>query len=149
MGPGDRAASARRRENPNQQQALNDLAYVLATEKAKPEEALTFAKRAYGLPNAGADVADTLAWVYHLLGQNAEAEPLVTDAAKQRPDSAEIHWHAAAILAGTGNPDAARRELDTALRLDSTLGNSPDVQKLRDQLPVASKILRNSPEFSQ
>src|SRR4029078_1105322 len=85
-------------KNPNQQQALNDLAYFLATEKAKPEEALTFAKRAYGLPNAGADVADARAWVYHLLGQNAEAEPLVTDAAKQRPDSAEIHWHAAAIL---------------------------------------------------
>ena len=126
-------------KNPNQQTALNDLAYILATEKNAPSDALPLAKRAYSLPGAGPEVADTLAWIYHLLGQDAAAEPLVTTAARQRPAVAEIHWHAAVILAGIGNPDAAARELDTALRLDSKLGDRPDVRKLRDQLPVASK----------
>jgi uncharacterized protein (TIGR03790 family) len=121
-------------KSPNQQVALNDLAYILATQKQAPEQALPFAKRAYALPNAGPELADTLAWIYHLLGQDATAEPLITAAARQRPSVAEIHWHAAAIFAGTGNPDAATRELETALRLDSNLGSRADVQALRNQL---------------
>src|SRR5207244_4037304 len=82
--------------------ALNNLAYTLATQQKNPSEALPFAKRAYALAKTSPAAADTLAWVYHLLGNDLEALPLITAAVKE-PTAAEIHLHAAMIMAAAGN----------------------------------------------
>jgi hypothetical protein len=50
--------------------------------------------------------------------------------------NAEIHFHGAAILAAVGNAQAATRELETAIRLNPTLGERADVQELRGRLNV-------------
>jgi len=117
--------------------ALNNLAYILATQKNRATEALSLAKQAVKLSNAAPGVTDTLAWVYHLLGQDAEAQPLITAMAKRLPDNPLVRLHAAAILAATGNADAATRELDAALRLDPKLAEHADVQELRVRLPAS------------
>jgi Tfp pilus assembly protein PilF len=122
--------------NPNDSSALNNLAYALATRKDDPAAALPFAKRAYKAPNSTGAAADTLAWVQHLLGNDAEALPLIAAAAKQLPNVAEVRLHAAFILAGTGNLGGARDELELALKLDTALGAQPSVENLRRTLGI-------------
>ncbi len=123
---------------PDDGTALNNLAYALATRKNDPAAALPFAKRAYtSQPNNGA-ATDTLAWVQHLLGNDAEALPLIATAARQMPNSAEVRLHAAVILASTGNPAAAKDELEKALALDKGLDGHPAVEALRKTLGLTN-----------
>jgi uncharacterized protein (TIGR03790 family) len=122
--------------SPNDPQALNNLAWLLATRKNDPAQALSFAKRAYTLVKPGPEAIDTLAWIQHLLGNDADAEPLIASASRLQPLNAEIHFHGAAILAAVGNAQAATRELETAIRLNPTLGERADVQELRGRLNV-------------
>jgi len=124
-------------KNPNHPIALNDLAYALAVGKHAPDEALPLAKRAYRVPHAAAEAADTLAWIYHLLGRDGEAEPLITTAARLMPGKPEVLLHAAIILAATGNGGGAIKNLDAAVRLDATLDQRADVQELRKRLPAS------------
>jgi uncharacterized protein (TIGR03790 family) len=124
-------------KNPNHATALNDLAYTLATQKHAPAEALPFAKRAFLQPNVRAEIGDTLGWVYHLLGQDAEAEPFARAASRALPDSADVHLHAAVIFAAVGNMEGAARELDTAVRLAPGLAERDDVKTVRGQIDAA------------
>jgi uncharacterized protein (TIGR03790 family) len=124
-------------KNPNHPIALNDLAYALAVGKHAPDEALPLAKRAYRVPHAAAEAVDTLAWIYHLLGRDGEAEPLITTAARLMPGKPEVLLHAAIILAATGNGGGAIKNLDAAVRLDATLDQRADVQELRKRLPAS------------
>jgi Flp pilus assembly protein TadD len=121
-------------KNPTHPVALNDLAYVLATQKKALDEALSLAKRAYSLPNAAPESIDTLGWIYHLLGQDAEAEPLIKAALSRMPLNAEVHVHAGAVLAATGNLDGAQREIEAAIGLDHTLTERADVKELRERI---------------
>ena len=123
-------------KKPDDAAALNNLAYALATRKNDPAAALPFAKRAYTAPNSTGAAADTLAWVQHLLGNNAEALPLIAFAARQLPTVAEIHLHGAAILLATGNLGGAKDELDLAIKLDASLDGQPAVENLRETLGV-------------
>ncbi len=72
--------------------ALNNLAYALAVRKGQPAEALGYAERAMTLSRGSATIADTLAWVQHLLGRDREAAQLLASggegAARQRGDPA-------------------------------------------------------------
>lgn len=120
--------------SPGDTTVLNNLAYTMATKKADPAGALPFARRAYNEANSNPAIMDTLAWIYHLLGQDLDAEPLATRAANLAPSSAEIQYHAAAILAGRGKFGAAKTSLNRALRLDPQLADDPDVQALRKRL---------------
>jgi Tfp pilus assembly protein PilF len=124
--------------------ALNNLAYMLATRKNSPKEALPLAMRAFKAGNQDPAMTDTLAWVFHLLGQNLEAEPLILAAARRAPAVADIRLHAAEILAAVRKPEAARRELDQALRLDPTFAERPDVRRLQERL--AKSEAKASPE---
>ena len=63
--------------DPNDTVALNNLAYALAVRKGQPAEALGYAERAFTLTRGSATVADTLAWVQHLLGRDREAAQLL------------------------------------------------------------------------
>jgi uncharacterized protein (TIGR03790 family) len=116
--------------------ALNNLAYALATGKHVPDEAFPFAKRAISLGGTNPEALDTLAWIYHLLGQDTEAEPLIVAAAKQRPGTPELLLHAAVILAANGNGGGAIKNLDAAVKIDATLNERTDVQELRKRLPA-------------
>jgi Flp pilus assembly protein TadD len=125
--------------NPHDAVALNNLAYMLAVSKGDPSAALPFAKRAYAAPNAPPEAGDTLAWTEHLLGNDAEAVPLIVTAAKRLPQSFDVHFHAAAILSATGNLAAARTELDLATRLAPQNATQPAVVQLANVLSGTSK----------
>jgi len=114
--------------------ALNNLAYALAVRKKQPAEGLAYAERAYTLARGSGTVADTLAWVQHLLGRDQEAAQLLGAAVRQEPANAEIRLHAAVVFAALGMVDAAATELKEALRLNPTLDTREDVRELRGRI---------------
>jgi len=116
--------------------ALNNLAYALAVRKQQPAEALAYAERAYTLARGSGTIADTLAWVQHLLGRNQEAAQLLGAAARQEPANAEIRLHAATVFAALGMMDAAATELREAVRLDPALDVREDVAALRARIKL-------------
>jgi tetratricopeptide (TPR) repeat protein len=114
--------------------ALNNLAYALAVYKHQPKEALGFAQRAYLLTREQALTADTLAWVYHLLGDDKTALPLLQDAVRRVPQHPTIRWHLGAVLANVGQADLALQAVETAVRLDPRLAADEEVAQLREKL---------------
>ena len=120
--------------NPKDTIPLNNLAYSLAVRKGQPADALGFADRAFALAPNSPSVADTLGWVHHLQGNHAEASRLLAHAVRLAPGNAEIRLHAAAVYAATGSLDAAKKELEEALRLDPALEGRDEVRVLRGLL---------------
>jgi len=121
--------------NPKSVLALNNLAYALAVRKSQPAEGLAHAERAMALTGGKSpEVADTLAWIQHLLGRDAEAAQLLQGVVKALPDRAEIRLHAAVVFAAVGRLDEASAELREAVRLDPALESNDDVNALRARL---------------
>jgi uncharacterized protein (TIGR03790 family) len=102
---------------PNDVVILNNLAYALAIGLGQAQEALSFAQRAYKLGNTHPDVIDTLGWVEHMLGNDAEAARLFSELEKQSSLSGVAHLHAAIVFDAVGRTSDAIRELNRALAL--------------------------------
>jgi uncharacterized protein (TIGR03790 family) len=115
--------------------ALNNLAYSLAVNNHAAAEALPLAQDAVDLTkSSNAATLDTLAWVQHLLGQDADALPSITGAIKGSPDDADVRYHAAEIYAALKDPAHAASELATALKLNPQLAGRDDVKALQKHL---------------
>ncbi len=119
---------------PNDAAVLNNFAYPLAPRLRKPQDALPLAERAAKLSPRDAYVADTLAWVHHLVGNNQKAALLVEQALKLGPTEPELLLHAAAIHFALGNRVAAQRDLNESLRLSPDLATREDVVRLQAEL---------------
>jgi len=120
--------------NPNEPIALNNLAYALAVRKGQAAEAIGYAERAHTITRGNATIADTLAWIQHLLGRDREAAPLLAGAVKALPGNAEVRLHAAVVYAAIGMLEPAAKELQEALRLDPALAKSDEVKALEGKL---------------
>lgn len=119
---------------PNNAVALNNLAYRLAVDRNAAAEALVFAARAAKLAPQDATVLDTLAWVQHLLGDDAAAAKTMAAALKHAPQHPEIRLHAAVIYAALGVKAVAEEQLKEAIRLDPSLAEGAVVAGVRRQL---------------
>ena len=115
--------------------SLNNLAYALAVHKKQPADALRFGQQAYATSKGQiASIADTLGWIHYLLGNQAEAEKILVDAAARAPDNAEIQLHLAHVYVALGRRDAARRAIANGLRINVALTDREDVKALRARL---------------
>jgi uncharacterized protein (TIGR03790 family) len=119
--------------NQNHAVALNNLAYSLAVHKNDAASALPLAKRAYAVSVSDPAIGDTLAWIHHLLGDDASAAPIITAALRRGPTNLEFRLHAAFILAAT-DPKGAADHLEAAIKGDAALANRDDVRELRARL---------------
>jgi tetratricopeptide (TPR) repeat protein len=115
--------------------ALNNLAYALAERQQKPQEALALAQKAYRLAQAP-EIADTLGWVHHLLGDDESAARWLEKAVTDAPNAIDIRVHAAIVHAALNDVARARLELQAAEKLDPRIGERPDVQALRARLKL-------------
>jgi Flp pilus assembly protein TadD len=120
--------------NPNKPIALNNLAYALAVRKRQPGEAIGYAERASTLARGNPTIADTLAWIQHLLGRDREAAQLLARVVKTLPGNVEVRLHAAVVYAAVGMLEPAAKELQEALRLDPALASSDEVVALERKL---------------
>jgi tetratricopeptide (TPR) repeat protein len=120
-------------QEPQNVVALNNLAYLVATAQARPQDALELAERAYRVAPS-ALIADTLGWIHHLLGNDRLAAPLIDQARRALPRNVDVLLHAATVHATLGNLDTARRVLDDALAIDATLAGRADVKALREKI---------------
>jgi Tfp pilus assembly protein PilF len=121
--------------SPDNVLALNNLAYALATRQADPAGALPYAERAMRLSGGRSPaIADTLAWVQHLLGRDREAADILARIVKAEPAQATYRLHYAAVLAALGRLAEAGAELKEAVRLDPGLEAGDEVKALRAKL---------------
>jgi len=112
--------------------ALNNLASLLSIERNSPAEALPFAQRAFkSLPSNA--VADTLGWIYHLLGDDAAARPYMEMVAES-PATATMHLHAATVFVNLKDWAKARAALDALDQVDPDAKHRPEIKALRDSM---------------
>jgi len=123
---------------PNDPITLNNLAYNLAAHQNKPEEALPFVQRAIAVLKTP-QFYDTLAWIQHLLKQDAEAAANIRIARSTNSLDPDLLWHAAVIYAAVKDVPRATAELTLALKIKPELADRDDVKKLRQQLSPATK----------
>src|SRR5262249_37835088 len=114
--------------------ALNNLAYALATRRKDPQQALPLAEKAYTLSGRIPNIADTLAWIVHLTGNDQRAKGLLAEAIQGAPQNPEMRLHAAIVHAALGENDSARQELTRALELDPKFASREEVLQLRNTL---------------
>ena len=115
--------------------ALNNLAYLLATEANQLDEALGYAQQAKELapPNNGL-VDDTIGWVFYLKGVYPTAAIHLQGAAKNDPNNAMIRYHLAMAQAKAGNLTAAQKAYEEALQLNSNLAEASQTKEILDSL---------------
>jgi tetratricopeptide (TPR) repeat protein len=113
--------------------ALNNLAYALAVYKNSAREALPYARSAFQISQIPI-IADTLAWVHHLLGDDYSAKPLIERAAAEAPANVEILVHAAFIQAGVNDAARASEALAAAVKLDPKLSEREDIKALKKKI---------------
>jgi uncharacterized protein (TIGR03790 family) len=118
----------------NNADALNNLAYALATRKQRPGDGLPLAEKAYALSGGKPSVADTLGWIHHLLGDDGKAGPFMLAAVKGMPDSGEVQLHLAVVLGARGMLEPARAALARAIELAPELEKRSEVLELRAKL---------------
>ncbi len=93
-------------------QAANNAAYIVSQlhpdDPARLDEALTWARAAVEADPDNATYLDTRGWLALLRGQTDQARTDTLKAVSIRPRSVEIHYHAGAVLARTGQEEMAR-----------------------------------------
>ena len=112
-----------------------DLGYAVAARKGTPPNVLPFAPVGYNIAAIKGQIADTLGWVNHLLGNDVMADQYLTQAAAGSPNSSEVLFHLAVIKAARSDFGTARTMLERALELDEKLAGRADVKELQAKLP--------------
>jgi uncharacterized protein (TIGR03790 family) len=125
--------------SPENVMALNNLAYSLAVRRKSAQEALPLAEKAYKLSNGNPSIADTLAWIYHLTGNNGRAGELLQVALRGASQNAEVHLHWAIVSADLGQTLQSAAALESALKLDPTLAGSEDVRRLKAKIKFSNQ----------
>jgi tetratricopeptide (TPR) repeat protein len=87
----------------------NQLAWLLARQGKRLEEALQLARQADSLHPGNASILDTLGWIHHQLRHPEEARLHLERARQVNPENPTIWFHLASVLASQGNKDSARQ----------------------------------------
>jgi tetratricopeptide (TPR) repeat protein len=111
-----------------------DLGYAVAARKGTPPNVLPFAPVGYNIDAIKAQISDTLGWIHHLLGDDAAADPYLTQAGAGSPNSAEVLFHVAVVKAALGDVETARTNVRKALDIDEKLAGRADVKELQARL---------------
>jgi cytochrome c-type biogenesis protein CcmH/NrfG len=111
------ALEAKRDEHPGDVQALVDLgdAYFMRQHLQKAEQAYT---QALALDPESAAAQVGLAMVWHADGDSKRAEKALTAVLEAHPDNQDAHYSLAIVYFSGGRVDEAKREWQTAARID-------------------------------
>jgi len=116
--------------DPDNAQAMNNLAYLKAQEQVDLDRALTLAERARKKMPDSPDVEDTLAFVYVRKNLTDEALRMMHDLVSKRPNNPLYHYHLALALFQKGDKLSAKKELATALTLKPSAADQARIREL-------------------
>jgi tetratricopeptide (TPR) repeat protein len=114
--------------------ALNNLAWILAEVRKKPDEALPLATKADQLAPASPEILDTLGWIHYRRGSYADAEKSLALAVEKAPNNGTIRYHLGMAYARLGRKADAVSALRRATQLDPKLGQTEKIDDLIKQL---------------
>lgn len=123
--------------DPNQAQALNNLAYMLTEHGHNLDEALKYAQRAVELEPGKPLYAGTLGWILYREGLYNSALPYL-EKASANPDtrsaslSAIPKYHLAMAYAKLGERQRSRAMLEAALKIDAMLPEARMAQEVEN-----------------
>ena len=120
--------------NPRFAPAANNLAYLLADRGADMERALRLAQVARETAPDEPLIADTLGWILYKRGVYQRAVALLREGAGKLPDNPVIQYHLGAASARAGDPETARKALNSALKLSSDFPGRADAQRTLAEL---------------
>jgi tetratricopeptide (TPR) repeat protein len=119
---------------------LNNMAYLLADDLNRPEEALPYIEEAVRLARDTGAILDTQGWILILVGRYREGIGVLTRAIELEQDAAEYHLHAAEGYAREGTEMAsAAREFNRARELAEAQGDE-DMVALVDERARELKV---------
>lgn len=121
--------------------AANNAAYLVSLlsprDPARLAEAARWMAEAVKASPADAAFRDTLGWIAHLQGRDAEALLELRRAVKGMPDSPEAHYHLGEVEAVAGRRDLAQWHLAAAANIADRFA-----MENRDLPPAAQKAVR-------
>ncbi len=118
------------RLHPDDGQALNNDAYLMAEHGGDLDQALTYASRAKQLLPDNAEVSDTLAWIYIKKQMSQNAVDILSDLVQKQPNASTYHYHLAMALAQKGDKPRALKEAQEALKHSPTAEERQRIQDL-------------------
>lgn len=114
---------------PNNVIALNNLAYLLANDPKKSDEALTLAQHAKELAPENPVVCDTIGWAYYQKGLYRDALREFQEAVAKEP-TAKRKYHLAMAFFKAGDAGEARSTMLQARRMDPSLREAAAAERL-------------------
>ncbi|HAB17148.1 MAG TPA: hypothetical protein DCE44_11945, partial [Verrucomicrobiales bacterium] len=102
--------------NPTNMVALNNLAYLLAEQKGRLDQAYVVAAKAREVAPTDPTVADTIGWIEYRRGNYSEALRLLSVARDKLGGRPEFEAHLGLVYYMMGKETEARRALDAAVK---------------------------------
>ncbi|MEO0514998.1 MAG: tetratricopeptide repeat protein [Planctomycetota bacterium] len=121
------------KDDPDNIEVLNNLAFILASNLNQPQEALPMAKRAAELAPDNAEILDTLGWTYYQVGEAENARATLERSILARPLPANT-YHLGRIYLETGDSRRARPLLQQSIELADVAGDNDTADKARTLL---------------
>ena len=122
------------KETPRNPIALNNLGYFLLERGERLQEAFDLIKQAVAIDPTNPSYLDSLGWAYFRLGNVADAEKNLKDAARLDVGSATIQEHLGDVYQGQGKIDLAAAAWQRALKLAS---ENAEIERLKKKLGQA------------
>ncbi|MBP7146799.1 MAG: tetratricopeptide repeat protein [Acidobacteria bacterium] len=120
---------------PDDDGVMNDLGYLLASQKRSLDEAVRLLQRALEIKPEEPAYLDSLGWALHQSGRSADALPILLRAARgaRERDEPDIREHLGDVYWALGQRERARAEWHAALAIGGEgRGRERLEQKLRD-----------------
>ena len=117
-------------KNPNDPLILNNFATVLADAGANLDDAMRYAQRALQSTPADPHVKDTVGWIYARKNNTDAALQILSNLAKQYPDSPTYRYHLGYTLAQKGDKAQAKIHLNSALSSQPSKSEEDKIRQL-------------------
>jgi tetratricopeptide (TPR) repeat protein len=101
--------------NRDYQEALNNLAFLLAEEGQRLDEALSLAQKAVQASKQSVQSSDTLGWIYLKQGHLDAANQIFAALVRKDAKNPMLHYHLGLVLHQRGDLAQAKVELQAAL----------------------------------
>jgi tetratricopeptide (TPR) repeat protein len=111
--------------DPNNWQALNNLAFIAAESDTNLDQAQTYAEHAKKEQPNSPEIADTLGYVYLQKNLNTQATEIFRRNVAEHPENANFRFHLAMALLKEGDKQGAKDQASKALQSANV---SPDLQ---------------------